>query len=174
LSNKEKIKNYIQFSESVSKELKDYPPLPKKFADYTRNLMIEYMKLRDFETVKELFDSYIDRIIPQSGLDKSSSHIASQAIAISIILDDNSIYDRVEEHILGEDFDIEEISNEILLFNLACHYALIRDKKQLLSATEQAIKHGKKRDQFLADSDFSYYRNDQDFLLILNSGVSNE
>lgn len=51
---------------------------------------------------------------------------------------------------------------------------LKRGKNQFLLATTQSLKYGKFSNQFLMDSDFSYYLNNEDFLLILNLGVGDE
>lgn len=134
-------------------------------------LMINSIGGGDFEIARHLFNSYIDSIIPHSGLSEKSSDVASNAIVLSIHLNDEKIYERVEVFILGINFPIEDIRNEILLYNLACHYSLKRDKKQLLPATKQSLKYGKSSDQFLRDGDFSYYLNDEDFLSILNFEV---
>ena len=171
MTNIKEVDTYIKLSESVSKQLKEYNSLPDYFAFYTTKLLINYITSGELEIAKYIFESYIDRIIPHSGLSEKSSDVACNAIVLSILIDDDKIYERVETHILGKNFDIEEISNEALLFNLAYHYSLIRDKKQLLSATALAIKYGKPRDQFLADNDFNYFLYDRDFLFILNSGV---
>ncbi|MGB1226479.1 MAG: TPR end-of-group domain-containing protein [Poseidonibacter sp.] len=52
------------------------------------------------------------------------------------------------------------------LANLACYYALNKKQSMLLAIT-QAIKLGKKTEQFLKDSDFKAYFEDEDFISVL-------
>ncbi len=174
MTNTKEINNYINLSERVSKQYNDSYSLPTIFANYTTKLMICSIGNGELEIARYLFDSYIDSIITHTGLSEKSSDVAGNAIVLSILSTDENIYERVEAFILGKNFQIEEISNPILLFNLACNFSLKRDKKELLLATAQSLKYGKSSDQFLKDSDFSYYLDDEDFLSLLDLGVRDE
>ena len=65
-------------------------------------------------------------------------------------------------------FEIGTIEHPILLYNLACYYAISSDKPKMLRAVELAMQHGKQREQFLSDADFDAFKNDPEFLAVLN------
>jgi hypothetical protein len=79
-----------------------------------------------------------------------------------------SIFNKVNKYLLDENIT-EEINNTTLLFNLACYYALNRDKEKLILYINLARQHGKSAEYFLNDTDFNYYLNDQDFLYAINN-----
>lgn len=61
----------------------------------------------------------------------------------------------------------EEITFDVLAYNLACYYALEGDRENLLDMTARAVRLGKDKRQFLADEDFRPYLEDEDFLAAL-------
>lgn len=168
LRNKEFVDDYIILSESVTNMFSDNNNLSTLFANYTTKLMIEYIFSRDLYISLKLFNSYIYNIIPKVGLSDKSLDVASIGVVLSKELKDLTVYYRVVEYILGSNFNIEEISNPVLLYNLACNYSIQRDKKNLIIATSQALKYGKRPKQFLEDADFKNFIDDKDFLLELN------
>lgn len=162
---------YITLSEKVANHLQGYLPLTNLLATFTAKLIIKTCAEGDLETAQIYLDSYIDAIIPNTGLSDKSSDVASNGIVLSIRLSNDDIYHRIEKHILGGNVELSKITNEILLFNLACHYSLKHDKESLLIATEYALQKGMPADKFLTDCDFKYYFNDKDFLAIVNEGL---
>lgn len=54
--------------------------------------------------------------------------------------------------------------NPRLSYNLACSFAILKDKEKMLEWVKKARAMGKPTEQFEDDSDFSVYKNDQDFL----------
>lgn len=164
-----KVYGYIKLSEKVAKQYKDQGSLSFSFANYTAKLMIKYSKNTDYNLALTIFDSYVDFIVPSVGLSEKSSDVASMAIYISVMLDDSNIFNKTTEHILGKNMDILTINNNVLHFNLACYYALKQDKTNLLLFVSLARKQGKHAEEFLSDSDFIHYRNDEDFLYAVNT-----
>ncbi|NRB41541.1 MAG: hypothetical protein HRU20_24225 [Pseudomonadales bacterium] len=170
----DEIDHYITESENISQRFKDLYSLPTILANYTTKLMIHALGNKQYHVAQKLFDSYVDAIVLNSGLSEKSTDVASNGIILCVKLNDSTIFDRLENSILGENFKLNAISNEILLFNLACHYALTRDREKLFPAVIQARKFGKTAEQFLNDPDFELYHNDKKFLSSLNSVVKGE
>jgi hypothetical protein len=133
-------------------------------ADYTTKLIMARLKERDFETAKAIFMNYIDHVIPYTGLSPKSLDVASNAL---VIPQRDDIFVKIEQHILGEGFDIGTIEHPTLLYNLSCYYALSSDKPKMLRAIELSMQHGKRREQFLADADFDAFKSDLEFLAVL-------
>jgi hypothetical protein len=62
---------------------------------------------------------------------------------------------------------IPESANAELLFNLACAYAVARDKVAMLRAVSRALEAGAPAEQFRRDADFAPYAKDPDLMLLL-------
>ena len=62
---------------------------------------------------------------------------------------------------------IPDTANSELLFNLACAYAVARDKVAMLRAVERALEAGSTATQFRRDPDFAPYANDPDLMVVL-------
>lgn len=58
----------------------------------------------------------------------------------------------------------KKLHNRRLSFNLACYYALKKDKKQLLHYAQQASEQGTKAEDFLGDPDFTEFKHDKEFI----------
>ena len=105
---------------------------------------------------------------------KKSEDVASNALVAaneSVYNDDLAAL--VFAKLLGSNYDITMIKNDILLFNLACYYSIHKEKKLMLIATQQALRHGKKAQQFMADTDFKQYWGDVDFQGVLKKWENN-
>ncbi len=92
------------------------------------------------------------------------SNIASQGIVLSIVTKNADISKIVFDQILGADFDITKHKNRLLIYNVACYYAINKNKKEMLVAITQARINKVSKQQFLDDADFKKYSNDPDFL----------
>lgn len=167
-------KGYITLSENAPELLQGYYPLATLLAHFTTLLIIKACEKNDFETARIYLDSYIDSIVPYAGLSGKSLDVASMGIALSILSSDDDIYLRIEKHIIGEGFDLSKIKNATLLFNLACRYSLEHDKESLLNASKYALQQGMSAEQFVKESDFDAYRNDEDFLAMVNEYLLQE
>jgi hypothetical protein len=62
---------------------------------------------------------------------------------------------------------IPEAASAELLFNLACAYAVARDKVAMLRAVSRALEAGAAAVQFRRDADFAPYAKDPDLMLLL-------
>ena len=159
---------YIRNSEKLAIASKEAKKLSITTANYTTKLLITSLKQSFFKDAKQLFFSYINNICPYTGLCEKAEDIASNALILSLLTKDDTISKLVFEVILNNDFNIKTTRNEVLLYNLACYYALKNNKTNLLIATEFALKNGKEAKQFLEDKDFISFINDPDFKAVLN------
>ncbi|VXB20405.1 conserved hypothetical protein [Flavobacterium sp. 9AF] len=66
--------------------------------------------------------------------------------------------------LLKEIGKLEEITQVLLAFNLACGYAHFDRKEEMLLYIKESIRLGKTKQQFLDDTDFKKYWKDEDFL----------
>lgn len=170
-TDKSKINKYIEYSEQMSQLYLDSEILTHNLSTYNSNLISYFCKSGDLQMGLQMglqiFESYMDSILPNREACEANEMFASNAIVLTGALGDDTIFERVEEHILGKDFKIDELSHDLLLYNLACHYSLKENKEKLLIATARALEFGKLPEQFLEDKDFSNYLNDADFLSLL-------
>lgn len=81
-------------------------------------------------------------------------------VIASIKLNDEAYFDLL----LKEIEKLEEITQVLLAYNLACGFAHFNRKKALLRFVEVAIYLGKTKEQFLEDTDFEKFWQDEDFL----------
>lgn len=89
-----------------------------------------------------------------------SENILYLNIIASIKLNDEAYFDLL----LKEIEKLEEITQVLLAYNLACGFAHFNRKKALLRFVEVAIYLGKTKEQFLEDTDFEKFWQDEDFL----------
>jgi len=169
---RDKERTVAEFIEGTSKAAKEsrYPKEHAyRHARYTTKLMIAQMQEGNFVKANQLLNNYINNILPFSGLDKKSSDVASNGLVLAILSKDEIVAQKVFDEVLGTDFKIDKIDNEVLLFNLSCYYAIHNEKEKMLFSVKQALLHGKKEEEFLSDSDFKDYLDDKDFLLLFKS-----
>lgn len=107
------------------------------------------------ETCRTLFYT----LYPKIKNYRSENILYLNAIA-AIKLDDASYFDLL----LKEIEKLEEITQVLLAFNLACGFAHFGRKEEMLFYIKESIRLGKTKQQFLDDTDFEKYWNDDDFL----------
>ena len=90
----------------------------------------------------------------------SSQNVLYLNAIAAIKLNDNAFFDAV----LKEVKKLEEITQVLLAFNLACGFAHFDRKDEMLFYIKESIRLGKTKQQFLDDTDFEKYWNDMDFL----------
>jgi len=166
-----KKRSHEQFYEAMSQNLLDsLYPTEHAFvvADVYTKLLIVNLKSNDFEAGKKIIAHYINHILPIAGASEKTTDISSMGLVLSILSKDEALSQMIFNKLLGEDFKINEISNEILLFNLACYYAINKQKEPMLLAIRQALHHGKQSQQFLDERDFQAYWQDKQFQAVLN------
>lgn len=83
---------------------------------------------------------------------------ASDVVVLSVMAKDTEV-EKLAMALLPE-----KITDAELAFNLSCLYSIKRDKPQLLGYARIAKELGKTKEQFLADSDFNFYKDDPDFI----------
>ncbi len=158
--------NYTKKLAEKSQHVKEYA---FRFADYTTKIMIQNIKENDFVNAKKIFYHYINNLLPLAGDDRKSTDVASNGLVLGLLSKDEALNHTIFDKLLGSDFQIHSIDNEILLFNIACYYATHNDKKKLLPAIRQALFLGKPVESFLSDSDFKAYWEDEDFKALMNT-----
>ncbi len=68
---------------------------------------------------------------------------------------------------LGNQMIPNDVTDPRLYFNLACLYAIQRDKKEMLHNVAIALRLGQSPKDFLTDSDFDGFKKDPDFIRIV-------
>jgi hypothetical protein len=94
--------------------------------------------------------------------------IASDAVALMARTGDTELWPTVRKLLP------EQIKLGTLAYNLACFFAVQKDKARMLEYVEQAVALGKLKPQFLDDSDFAAFKEDDDFLDLLGSDEDQE
>ena len=84
-------------------------------------------------------------------------------VVAAIMLNDSAYFDAI----LKEIQKIKEITHILLAFNLACAFAVFGRKDEMLFHIKKSIRLGKMKQQFLDETDFKKYWNDEDFLKII-------
>lgn len=138
-----------------------------KLSYYYMKLLFRYTMQKEYETAQRILTQYIASWLPIAGLDKYAPFIASEGLALALLCKNDQICDPIFEKMLGKNFDIMQLDNQDLLFNLGCFYALHHDKDKMLVAMRQALHHGKEPEKFTTDADFTDYWQDADFLEVL-------
>ena len=123
---------------------------------------------------RRLFELLLSRIPPHfgwlaasEGSRQSAQEIAADMLVVAAREKDAALFDSIVRRGLGGEAVISELTHGRVLFNLACWYALARDKDKMLTAMRRALQHGKAPAQFRTDSDFASYQTDADFLRAL-------
>lgn len=157
--------NFIASSKATAKQYHHDSIMSYHFANYTTKLMLQFMRLEEYSKAEKIFKNYIEILAPQVGLHTKSSDVASNAIVLAFYLNDMTIISKVHEHILGDNMDVETIDNSLLNFNLACYYAITKDKEKLILHTRLSREQGYAKESFYSDKDFYSYKDDEDFIL---------
>jgi|GEM_PF-6206646 len=128
---------------------------------YTTNLLIENLKNSNFTNAKFLVKNYAD-IVDNISEYISKSDVIANALVLAILTKDNDIEKYIMK-LLPENFDDTDIINPLLAFNLACFYAVKKEKEKMCLYVNLAIDLGKKKEEFINDSDFKEYLDDKEF-----------
>ncbi len=147
-----------------------------KVTYYTTKLVLHFNNdSTSYKASQKLINFYTEYVFPhinllEKGKSTTTNHaiIVSQAIPVSIFLNDIDMQQLIFDTLLGQSFEISRSDSGILAFNLACFYALNKEKALMLTAIKRARELGKKAKQFLNDGDFKYYYQDDDFLRVIN------
>ena len=145
---------------------KNYAPI---MAFYFSKLILKGVELDNKEFAQTVFSYYLDKIFPATGSDNYKTNIIGNSLALAIRYADISISDRVFTTLLTPGFDVQQIDNALVLYNLACFYAVNHQKSEMLAAIHQGIYHGRDIKKYQEDLDFAGYWNDPDFLRVLQT-----
>ncbi len=167
LSHKKSIQSFIITSSKIARSSPYAKRLKFQFANYSTKLLLSCIAKKDYDSAEKIVNNYINNLLPFAGRHRKSEDLASNALTLVMLNNNEKIGQKVMNKLLGPDFDINSTNNEILLFNLACYYAMYRQKRMMLQSIERALSQGKKADQFFSDSDFNYYLKDKDFIALL-------
>lgn len=138
--------------------------------DLLTKLLVKTNSSGDFKNSEKIFYNFMEHVYPAAKRIKETtvidniSNIASQGIVLSIVTKNADISKIVFDQILGADFDITKHKNRLLIYNVACYYAINKNKKEMLVAITQARINKVSKQQFIDDADFKKYSNDPDFL----------
>lgn len=138
--------------------------------DLLSKLLVKNNSSGDFKNSEKIFNNFMEHVYPVAkGIKEITvidniSNIASQGIVLSLVTKNADISKIVFDKILGADFDITKHKNKLLIYNLACYYAINKNKKEMLVAITQARINKVSKQQFIDDADFKNYLNDPDFL----------
>jgi predicted DNA-binding WGR domain protein len=164
-------------TEGLSQLILDLPLLKGKpqlhaIVSQLYNTFIDLIKTSKLTDAKKLLTNYLS-VIPEighatqvvKGSETGNSFslreaFASNALVLGILSKDNEVLEMTEK------FIPEIVTDHSLAFNLACFHALRQDKIKMLHFIRMAVNLGKKREQFMADSDFDSYKNDPEFLAV--------
>ncbi len=135
-----------------------------------------YTDRNEIDAERQLIEHYIRKIYPQlkrAGVERSEAGknlevIASNSLAVAITLQDTEFQVLILDSLLGKNFDLMALENATLVYNVACYYAVNRQKQKMLSAARRSLQLGKKPEQLKEDRDFSAYLEDEDFRQILS------
>ncbi|BCE01819.1 hypothetical protein [Marinicellulosiphila megalodicopiae] len=131
---------------------------------------------REFESILALFQLYVDDLLPllnkQTAQDSTlynHSVIASQSLVAAMEQKQPATIDCVFDKMFEKNFDVTTFENGVLVYNIACYYALVENKPALLVAAKRSRQLGHLAEQFLDDSDFALFLEDEAFLNTINA-----
>ncbi len=146
---------------------------PFDLASASVKLIVNRLHAKDtasIQSAETLFYHYVEQIYPHTGHHEKALDIASMGLVLGVTHNKPQVIDTVFAKLLGGDeMNMAELNNDVLLYNLACYYALQQQKDKMLEATALAVRLGKKAAQFLQDDDFAHYRQDKEFLTAIGA-----
>jgi hypothetical protein len=164
--------NFLQLVNGLAgkKRIKRHAPL---LVQLYSELLVAKVGKGQLPVAEKMFFNFMENIHPAvqsakyEALAYNLSVIASQGLIMTVATKNDEIRTQVFGKLLGDKFDIATHPNPTLIYNLACYYATIGNKADMLVAIKQARKRKKPARQFTADTDFKSYWKDADFLAAL-------
>ncbi len=156
----------------VSIGLVQHQTVLKKNAE---NLVVYYNDLLNHNSKNEkkqfeIIETFIDQIEvavkpfrKDETFNKNYEIFASNSLGLSIAYNNEALKSKIYK-MLGDDLDLKKLKHGTLLYNIACDYALKKNKKKMLEAIQLAIEKGKNPENFAKDPDFKLYYSDPDFI----------
>lgn len=163
LENTKSLSDYQQYAEKILQEAPYTNTYAAPIDLFTAHLMTTNIVNENLSAAKQVFIHYLDKLLPQGETSLFAEDVASVGLALTKKTNDDQLYARVFKEILGSDFKVSNAQSEVLLFNLACYYALNKEKEKMLEAMGAALESGQLAQQFREGSDFSFYLDDAEF-----------
>ncbi|MDR7212089.1 TPR end-of-group domain-containing protein [Flavobacterium piscis] len=114
-----------------------------------------------YEKVKQIFEALYPKV-----KETTEESVLFYNIIASIKLNDEPYFNLL----FNEVQQLKKITEVLLAFNLACGLAHFGRRDDLLLYIKEAIKLGKTKQQFLDDTDFEKYWEDEEFLEVIKEG----
>lgn len=155
---------------NILNDLDTIPDHASSISYYFSQLSLTLNINRKFPENTHLFTQYfrihgdIIRNKPDALQHKNLMVLASQGIYLGSNSRNSDLTKKIITNFVEQNFDLEKETNRSFLFNIACYYAINRNKPQMLRMISRAIALGKNPDEFLKDNDFKDYWQDTDFL----------
>ncbi|VAW68450.1 hypothetical protein MNBD_GAMMA10-3043 [hydrothermal vent metagenome] len=169
LNNSRYLQNFIDASTSVAENIACAKEYSYKLADYTIRLVLTYIETVDYVSAKSCVYHYTNIIFPLSGAHEMLDDIVSDGLFLALTDKDDDLLALIFGKLLGKEYDLTLTKNNIFLFNLACCYALKKDKVRMLQAIKQSLLHGMKSERFMSESYLKDYWDDVDFIAVFNN-----
>lgn len=167
---RELIKDLINLAAEFAKDYGSEPEKLKGLVDILYMLLLKSVLVNnDPDNGKLVLDCYIDKVLPYAGLTAKSLEIANYAIKMSNLLKDSEMFNKIEEKIFSTKYSLESIPKSDFQFNLAIHYAIVKDKESMFKAMNKSFDYGRKKASYLESEYFADYQNDEDFLELVDS-----
>lgn len=118
-----------------------------------------------------MMNFYFDKIHPLLNYSRADAlqHknlvvFASQVLHVGISMQDDELAKRAMTNFVDRDFDLETEVDRAFLFNVACYYAVNKNKPQMLRIIRRTITLGRDPESYMKEKDFEHYWQDPDFL----------
>jgi hypothetical protein len=173
---KKDLPDYFNVANGLMERNKDLKEHAGELISFSNELVNKYSQTPGAsDALVQVVEHFIEKIYPkivvyksqpeiQKGIDILTSNSLGNAINLKHDHLRKKIYDRI---LGGPNFDLKKIEHGTLLYNLACDYALHKEKPRMLEAIKLAIVKGNKPESFKQETDFSAYHDDVDFLKIV-------
>lgn len=160
---------FLEFTEHALEADPDADEFAFEIADFCTKLMIERLRAEDFDRAERVFHAYTEIFLPLVGPHRKTEDVASMGLVLSTRSERRGVAESVFEKLLPAEIEFASIQNDVLLYNLASHYAVAEDRANLLRAARAAVARGKSAAQFLEDPDFANYLEDTEFRAIIGA-----
>jgi hypothetical protein len=176
LKSKRDLPDYFDVANGLMESIKDLKKHAVELISFSNELVNKYSQTPGAsDALVQVVEHFIEKIYPtivayksQPDIQKSIDVLTSNSLGNAIILKDDRLRKKIYDQILGgSNFDLKTIEHGTLLYNLACDYALHKEKPRMLEAIKQAIARGTKPESFRQDTDFAVYHDDADFLKLV-------
>lgn len=167
---------FLQAAQDLAQDLQRAQDVSADITHAYAQLINHFNERRDFAPSSRLVRHYLAQVYPHVSKyrrdDKEAYNvgvIASQTLAFALHTNEPDLVEAVMATLIGSGFDPAVQTNGTLMYNLACYYALTGDRARMLQAAARARSLGKPPSQFLQDADFDRYRQDAEFLQVVNA-----